>query len=420
MALDPDGNLLLAGTSKGTVKLDGDGSLLWSVHDGCSSIVADSAAGVYAAGPGYRAGSGADFRTIKYDPTGNAVWEAWYDGPLSGSDVARHVALDSLGNVVVAGQSSHEYDYTDLVAIKYDLQGSELWVARHAGCSEVADLVLDGGDNVIVTCTNGSYVTVKYDPNGNELWVAEYVGPGDGYGYSFDQPAALVVDDAGNVYVTGESRTFSTPGFPPETQCEMMVGEPAPRRASQAACSQEFHTSGATYTSDYATVKYDPNGNQLWVARYSGLLDLYFWDERATDVAVDAAGNVYVTGNRSAYYFLMHDVVTIKYSPFGAELWKVAYDGPAHCKEQATSLAVDEAGDVYVAGGSIGFGTRKDYLTIKYSESALSVWNAPASAEAAGLGQRFAPASSRFGLIFAFFVPLLALALFRRRLLKSR
>jgi hypothetical protein len=383
------------------------------VQDGCRAVAADGSGNVYVTGTGYRAGSGTDFHTIKYDPAGTQLWEAWYDGPLSGSEGARLIALDGLGNVIVAGNSSFEYEYYDFVTIKYDAQGNELWIARYEGGNEVADLAVDDGGNIILTGTNWDFVTVKYDPDGNELWFAEYDGPGDGYGPAEDRPGALAIDAAGNVYVTGSSVTFSTPGFAPETQCEITVGEPAPRRASQAACSPEYHASGATYTSDYTTVKYDPNGYQLWVIHYTGPLDLYFWDNRATDVAVDDAGNVYVTGNRSAYYMLLHDVVTIKYSPFGTELWKVAYDGPAHCKDEATSLAVDSAGDVYVAGSSVGQGTRKDYLTIKYSESIPGLWGV-ASTEASARTSAHVPASRVVSGIAVLFVPLLTVMFWKR------
>ena len=39
---------------------------------------------------------------------------------------------------------------------------------------------------------------------------------------------------------------------------------------------------------DYATIKYDPDGKLVWVARYAGY---------ALDIAVDRSGNVYVAGN---------------------------------------------------------------------------------------------------------------------------
>ena len=428
MALDAAGNVLLAGTSKGTAKLDGGGILLWSVHDGCNSVAVDGSGNVYATGSQYRSGSNTDFYTIKYDPAGNQLWEAWYDGPLSESEEARYVALDGLGNVIVAGHKvipgEYEYEddqYEDYITIKYDSQGNELWVARYEGSGELTDLAVDTGGNVIATGTNGNYVTVKYDPNGNELWVAEYDGPGGAYGPGPDRPNALAVDGAGNVYVTGASMSFTAPGvFGGFPLCEQTVGEPVPYNPYAASAGSDYHVAMAYSTDDYATVKYDPAGNQLWVARYEGLLGASDWDEGATDLAVDSSGNVYVTGYRSLLFLLMHDIVTIKYSPFGTELWNVAYDGPGRCTDEGAAIAVNDAGEVFVAGGSIGIGTRKDYVTIKYSESAFSLWTVPASVEAAGPGSRTAAASGRFGVIFAFFVPLLALAVFRRRLLKSR
>jgi len=315
-----------------------------------------------------------------------------------------------------------------LLAIKYDSQGNELWVARYEDSGELIDLAVDSGGNIILTGASspygGDYLTVKYDPDGNEVWAVEYDGqfedPATGGGH--DQPSALAVDSAGNVYVTGASVSSSGLGcFGPNTPaCELTAGEPVPYNPYPAAAGGDYHADCAYATYDFATVKYGPDGNLLWVARYAGFLDLPWWDEQPTDLAVDAAGNVYVTGYRSWMWMLLHEIVTVKYSPFGTELWRVAYDGPAFCTDEATSIAVNHAGDVFVAGGSIGIGTRKDYVTIKYSESAFYIWTVPASAEAAGPGHQGATASSRFGVIFAFFSPLLALALLRRRLLKSR
>ncbi|HJW85138.1 MAG TPA: SBBP repeat-containing protein, partial [Candidatus Brocadiaceae bacterium] len=87
----------------------------------------------------------------------------------------------------------------------------------------------------------------------SELWAARYSGPGNGQ----DEAAAIAVDADGNVYVTGNS--FGTN----ETRL------------------------------DYATIKYDADGNQQWVARYNGPGNK---EDVAIAIAVHASGNVYVTG----------------------------------------------------------------------------------------------------------------------------
>ncbi len=43
---------------------------------------------------------------------------------------------------------------------------------------------------------------------------------------------------------------------------------------------------------DYATIKYDTDGNELWVARYNGPLNA---SDLAYSIALDSEGNVYPT-----------------------------------------------------------------------------------------------------------------------------
>ena len=69
--------------------------------------------------------------------------------------------------------------------------------------------------------------------------------------------------------------------------------------------------------------------------------------------AVDAAGNVYVTGESAGAGFDF-DYATIKYDPEGNELWVARYNGPGNGSDVASALAVDAAGNVYVTGQSPG------------------------------------------------------------------
>jgi hypothetical protein len=82
-------------------------------------------------------------------------------------------------------------------------------------------------------------------------------------------------------------------------------------------------------------------------------------------MALDAAGNVYVTGKSSSSS--MHfDYATVKYDPDGNEQWVARYNGPGNGSSSASAIALDAGGKVYVTGQSPGAGTPLDYATVKY------------------------------------------------------
>ena len=276
---------------------------------------------------------------VKYDPAGKQLWQVRYNDSQNSFDSVEAMAVDASGNIYVTGESytgSVGYDY---VTIKYGPDGTRKWIASYNGPANADDLAdaltLDDSGNVYVTGTSVGidtyydYATVKYGPNGNQLWAARYSGPG----FGSDHPYALTVDSAGNVYVTGASNTED--GF-----------------------------------SDYATVKYDAAGNQLWAARYDGPANNY---DYAQAVALDNSGNVYVTGYSydAAADF---DYATIKYNPAGSQLWAKRYNGPANYSDYAVGLAVDNSNNIYVTGYSSGNNTGFDYATVKYDSAGNPLW----------------------------------------------
>lgn len=87
---------------------------------------------------------------------------------------------------------------------------------------------------------------------------------------------------------------------------------------------------------------------------------------------MDASENVYVS--RTDYSDeTLSDFVTLKYDAAGAEQWVKRYNGPGNSHDQVYCLAVDAAGNVYVAGYTDRGDDNFDYATIKYSQT-QTVW----------------------------------------------
>ena len=352
LAVHASGNVCVTGYSGdwpfmdyATIRYDSNGDTAWvrryngsgNNDDAAFALAVDASGKVYVTGLSTGSGTDYDYATIKYKPSGDTVWVRRYNGPGNYADVSYALALDASGNVYVTGNSTGSGTDYDYATIKYKPNGDTVWVRRYNGPGNGRDdaraLTVDGSDNVYVTGlstgsgTDYDYATIKYDPNGDTVWVRRYNGPGNGW----DEACAIEVDGSGNVYVTGLSTG-----------------------------------SGADY--DYATIKYDFNGDTVWVRRYNGSGNSR---DAARALTVDASGNVYVTG-LSTGSGTDYDYATLKYDPNGDTVWVAGYNGSGNGCDEARALAVDSSGNVYVTGLSTGSGTDYDYATIKYSQIAMS------------------------------------------------
>jgi streptogramin lyase len=86
----------------------------------------------------------------------------------------------------------------------------------------------------------------------------------------------------------------------------------------------------------------------------------------ATSIAVDSANNSYVTGY-SPGTNSSNDIVTIKYDPNGNQIWLQRYHGPGSGNAAGNAIAVDSNGNVYVTGYEATAAGGTEMVTIKYS-----------------------------------------------------
>lgn len=202
------------------------------------------------------------------------------------------------------------------------------WVADFSEREQIENVpsAIDAGNNVYVTgytdyLGSFDYTTIKYNDAGVLQWVSRYDGAGGD-----DESHAIVLDNSGNIYITGES-------------------------------------AGAGTGLDYATIKYDAAGNELWSVRYNGPAN---GDDIAVAIEVDNAGNVFVTG-RSEGIGTGFDYTTIKYNSSGVEQWVARENGTANGADQGLALVRGVGNRLFVTGTLTNSGTGRDVVTIRYN-----------------------------------------------------
>jgi hypothetical protein len=382
VAVDGSGNVFVTGFPA-TIAYSGAGAPLWTNGGSGTAIALDGSGNVFVTGGG--------FTTIAYSGAGVPLWTNRYSGTGYSDDQATAVAVDASGNVFVTGFSAGSGGDSAYATIAYSGAGVALWTNRYNGSASA--MAVDGSGNVFVTGSSGfspsggnyDYATIAYSGAGVPLWTNRYNGPGNGSA----EARAVAVDASGNVFVTGYSGSpvgilgysdyatiaYSGAGVPLWTNHYN-----GPANGSDEATAMAVDASGNVFVTgysagsggdnDYATIAYSGAGVPLWTNRYDGTG--YGWSDKANAVAVDASGNVFVTGS-SEYPFLFASVssayATIAYSGAGVALWTNRYNGTGDSADQANAVAVDGSGNVFVTGSSFG-----DYATIAYSGAGVLLW----------------------------------------------
>jgi Beta-propeller repeat len=340
---------------------------------------------------------------LLYSPSAHAqggvpLWTNRYDAETGGSQPSA-IVVDRSGNVFVTGTTGRTgigNEGDDYATIKYSNAGVPLWTNRYDGPVNGEDWPLasavDGNGNVFVTGvsrvssrlgTHDDYATIAYSNSGAPLWTNYYNGPP----IATDLAHAIAVDTNGNVFVTGFSYNgtsdddatiaYSNLGVPLWTNRYGGANGSGSAIGIAVDASGNVFVTGASLadptlidSSGFATVAYSNAGVPLWTNRYNGPAN---GPDYPSGIAVDTSGKVFVTGNSSGVNGVA-DYATIAYSSAGVPLWTNRYNGPDNGYDSPFAIAVDTSGNVFVTGVSAGADGLGDYATIAYSSAGVALW----------------------------------------------
>ena len=283
-----------------------------SANDEGHSIAIDGAGNAYVTGfttstnfpvvNGFQStrGGAFDAYVLKLNSTGNQILFSSYLGG-SGDDRGFGIAVDTSGNAYIAGATSSP-NFPTLNPFQ----------VRNGG----------GQTDVFVTKVSSAGAVVY----------STYVG-----GIGVDQAYGIALDQLRNAYVTGYSTSANFP------------------------LVNAFQPGFVLSTDDAFLFKLNAAGNAL---EYSTLLG-GSGSDNAVDVAVDDEGGAYITGYTSSPDFPLvrpyqafpsgdFDAFITRFSPDGKSLVFSTYFG-GFDTDSGTSIAVDNAGNVFVAGYTVSF-----------------------------------------------------------------
>lgn len=370
--------------------------------DKSNAIGIDDFGNVFITGSSNSAGVGTeDYLTIKYNSAGSEEWTSRINGSGGSVDIAYALVIDSSGSIIITGGSVGSGSGYDYFTIKYSSAGDTLWTRRYNGPKNSKDIAysiaLDDSQNIFITGesegltgTHGifeDYATVKYNPAGDFQWAARYNGPAGDY----DKANSICVDTEGNIYVTGVSDGGSSGSGDPHFDYATIKYNSAGltqwiRRYNSSNGEDEgvmvkadelgnifvtgFSSDVSTFA-DYATINYSADGDTTWISRYNGPASN---DDRASSLAVDNLGNVFVAGKSYGGSITNYDYTTIKYNSLGDSVWVNRYNGGASDIDGASAVSLDKSGNVYVTGYSTNISTAFDYATMKYNTDGDLSW----------------------------------------------
>jgi PQQ-like domain len=315
--------------------------------------------------------NGTDITTVSFAPDGTTRWSQTWSGP-NGGDQARGITKGPNGVLYVVGNTLNQNAFANVLVLAYDAQtGTLLKTIRYstdAFTSEIgATIAIDNANNIYVGgTTNGDatdVMTLKFNSDGVLQWRQAWDGPAFGP-FSNDGVIKLLLDSVGNplVLINGLMASnhpdYVVVKYAAATGATLweanwgVSGEDLPTDMELDAADDVYVTGiGIDLIDKYSTIKLNgANGDLIWQ-----FYDALGNDHSASGLFLDGKGGVLITGasdpegNHSNFN---DDFFTVKRdASTGAQLWTHVYGDPCvGCYDVPTDVRVDSQGHVFVVG----------------------------------------------------------------------
>jgi len=203
------------------IKYNSNGDSLWTAiynnngaytEEDPASICISENGSVYITGQANSNSGYYDVITLKYDNNGEFQWSRRFNGTVNRDDFGSKVVCDLSGNIYVLGSTTSVLSENfDIVLIKYSENGDSLWTKKYNGIGNARDFGRDiymdnhavyiTGESGYASSQNTDIVLLKYDLNGNLLKSSYF----DGVAHMSDTPSKLVKDPYGYFFIVGSS-----------------------------------------------------------------------------------------------------------------------------------------------------------------------------------------------------------------------
>jgi len=308
------------------------------------AITTDPLGNVYVTGNIYFKGANHDIVTLKYTPSGNLEWAKSYSGTVPGWRQGLCIAFYD-GNLYVAGFSGEDIHSGSghFIVLKYTPAGDTVWTYTDdkAGLGMPYSMKIDQQGNIILAGINGDVfhsklITMKIDKNGHFLWFRTYDNNGlSHYNVMYD----MCIDDHDNIYATGSS-----------------------------SINNELNG-----YSDIVTIKYNTEGDSLWVKRVNGTGN---YSNAGRRIIFDKPGSVYIGGNIGNAPDTYSNFELLKYDTAGTLIWQREYKSIYDTPNLMNGMEIDEAGNIYEEGTSEKAidAMNKFMEIVKYNSNGDTLW----------------------------------------------